>query len=138
MNDLTKKIALITGSTSGIGEACAIRFAKAGAYVIVSGRNLERGKNVVDAIRLNKGEATFLPMDQNNDKSIEDAARMIKDQFGKIDILFNNAGIFPMSQPLENIDRESINNIYDNNTSGVLMTIKHFMPLMSWGGGNFK
>jgi len=107
MNNLTNKIALITGATSGIGEACAKRFAKAGAYVIVAGRNEQKGTEIVNYIRQNKGNASFLYLDITNDKSILMAQKTIEKQYGCLDILFNNAGVYPITPVLKELTRDT-------------------------------
>lgn len=133
MNTLTNKIALVTGATSGIGEATAIRFAHAGAIVICTGRNIYRGESVVEKIKSENGMAFFFEMDVKNDMSIQKVANIVKDKFGKLDIIFNNAGIYPVLPPLEAIAREDIENVSDTNISGLIMVTKFFMPLMCKG-----
>ena len=71
MNDLKGKIALITGATSGIGEASALRFAKAGAIVMVAGRDEKRGGDVIKTISAQGGTAEFHKMDMKEDASIK-------------------------------------------------------------------
>ena len=134
MNDLSGKIALITGATSGIGEACAKRFAEAGAIVIVAGRNETKGANVVANIDEIGGKAQFLKMDITFDESILSAAEYIKNEFGHRDVLVNNAGIFPVQSPLEILTRNEIKDVFESNFSGLLMTIKNMLPLMPIGG----
>lgn len=133
MNDLTNKIALVTGSTSGMGEASAIRFAQAGATVIVAGRNNQRGESVVCHINQNGGASVFCELNVQDDKSIEECARFIKDRYGKLDILFNNAGVFPVMPPLETLERNDVASVMDTNVTGMLMVIKAMIPLMGKG-----
>ena len=121
MNSLKDKVALVTGATSGIGAATAKRFAQAGATVICTGRNIERGEGVVKEILSNNGKAYFYEMDVDNDHSILEVADVIKNQFGTIDILFNNAGIFPVLPPLETLTREDIEKTTSTNISGFMM-----------------
>src|SRR3954453_19957201 len=90
------KAALITGSTSNIGKAIAIRFAAEGARVVVTGRDVARGRGVVAAIQAAGGEAIFLPHEL--DGSVEGSRELAKQAtkvYGSIDILVNNAGIYP-------------------------------------------
>ena len=134
MNDLTGKIALITGATSGIGEACAVRFAQAGAIVLVAGRNEERGRKVVAQIKDIGKEADFVKMDIASDESLMKCAAYVRNRYGFIDILVNNAGIFPVQPSLDELTREDIDKVYETNVSGVLMTIKYFAPLIKKGG----
>ena len=133
MNDLSHKIALVTGATSGMGEASAIRFAKAGAIVIVAGRNNQRGGCVVERICNEGGTAVFCELDVNDDGSIEKCAKFIKERFGRLDILFNNAGVFPVMPPIETLDRCDVASVMDSNVTGMLMVTKALMPLMGIG-----
>lgn len=134
MNDLTGKIALVTGATSGIGEACAIRFAMAGSMVIVAGRNSTKGAQIVSIIEQAGGIARFMKMDITSDESIRSCVELIKNEYGRIDILVNNAGIFPVQSQLEQLTREEIENVFNSNFTGLLMTIKYMRPLIPSGG----
>ena len=134
MNDLSNKKALVTGATSGIGAATAIRFAEAGAVVICTGRNCERGENVVKTIEANGGKAVFYEMDIENDLSIEKVADEVKKEYSSIDIIFNNAGIFPVLPPLESLTREDVEKTMGTNVSGFMMVTKYFFPLLKDGG----
>ena len=133
MNSLTNKVALVTGATSGIGAATAIRFAEAGASVICTGRNKERGEGVVKTIKDKGGKAVFYEMDIDNDKSIEQVAEAVKKEFCELDIIFNNAGIFPVLPPLETLTREDIEKTTSTNISGFMMVTKFFSPLLKEG-----
>jgi NAD(P)-dependent dehydrogenase (short-subunit alcohol dehydrogenase family) len=89
---LQGKIALVTGATSGIGQAIVEAFAREGARVVVSGRNSQRGKAVVETIQAAGGTATFVRADLSTKAEAERLAREASDVFGSIDILVNNAG----------------------------------------------
>ena len=91
--DLANKIAIVTGSTKGIGEEIALEFARCGAKVVVSGRSAERAENVCKAIQEAGGEAIAIVADVSN---MEDAQNLISgtvEKWGQVDILVNNAGI---------------------------------------------
>lgn len=133
MNDLTNKIALVTGATSGMGEASAVRFAQAGAKVIVAGRNRERGESVVERICQGGGTSIFCELNVQDDESIKKCATYIKERYNKLDILFNNAGIFPVMPPLEELDRKDVASVMETNVTGMLMVTKAMMPLMGKG-----
>lgn len=91
--DLAGRTALVTGSTSGIGKATAIKLSERGARVLVAGRNEERGGAVMDAIRAAGGKAEFLAAALGNAASGRDLAqRALETAGGEIDILVNNAG----------------------------------------------
>lgn len=90
---LAEKVAIVTGSTRGIGQAIAEELARQGAKVVISGRNGERAQQVAAAIQEAGGEAIAVQADVSH---MEDAQRLVKetlDQWGRIDILVNNAGI---------------------------------------------
>lgn len=94
---LQGKTALITGSTSGIGQAIAEAFAREGARVVVSGRNEQRGQAVVDDIQSAGGQATFIATDQASVEGVRRLAQEATAALGPIDILVSNAGIFPFA-----------------------------------------
>lgn len=133
MNSLKGKVALVTGATSGIGKASALRFAQAGATVICTGRNRERGEEIVDEIHMNKGKAFFYKMDVDIDESILSVVDIVRNKFGSIDILFNNAGIFPVLPPIESLSREDIEKTVSTNFTGFMMVMKFFFPLLAEG-----
>jgi NADP-dependent 3-hydroxy acid dehydrogenase YdfG len=91
-NKLENKVAIVTGSTSGIGEAIAVLFAEHGAKVVVSGRNLERGSQVKQKILDTGGTAIFLAMEARKPETIKNLIDKTLIEFGKVDILVNNAG----------------------------------------------
>jgi len=100
------KSVLVTGSTSGIGEACAHVFAESGAAVMVHGRDAERGRKVVEAIRSAGGIADFLAADVRADGACE---RLIGDtirRLGGLDVLVNNAGILYTANALDTTDAQ--------------------------------
>lgn len=90
-----RKVVLITGSTDGLGREAAIRLAATGAHVIVHGRNLERGAEVVAEIRKNgKGSARFYPADFASLEAVRNFAAEIRRDHTRLDVLVNNAGIW--------------------------------------------
>jgi NAD(P)-dependent dehydrogenase (short-subunit alcohol dehydrogenase family) len=91
---LKDKVALITGGTSGIGEATALLFAREGAEVAITGRNSGRGASVVERIKQLGSDAVFLRADVSLAKDCRHAVDEAVRAFGRLDILFNNAGVF--------------------------------------------
>lgn len=91
--DLNGKVAIITGATSGIGRGTAKMFAENGAAVVVNGNSVERGTQVVEEIRAAGGKAIFIKANVGNREETEMMAEKTVQEFGKIDILINNAGI---------------------------------------------
>jgi len=91
---LKGKVALITGGTSGIGSATAVHFAREGAAVAITGRNPERGEQVVQAIVAHGVEGLFIRSDVRFADECRRAVEQTLERLGKIDVLFNNAGVF--------------------------------------------
>lgn len=128
MNSLKDKTAVITGGTSGIGAACAKRLANAGAKVVIAGRNENKGKMIEEEIRKNGNECVFMCVDIRDDNAIIELEKRVTNECEKIDILFNNAGIFPIAPVLEEFERVSCNKVFDTNISSMIMITKAFLP----------
>ncbi len=126
---LEGKVALITGGTSGIGSATAIRFAGEGAAVAITGRNSERGEQVVKDIVANGGEALFIRSDVRSSEDCRHAVVQTLERFGKIDVLFNNAGVFhPKSIP--DCTEEEWDETIDSSLKGAFLMSKYVLPSM--------
>ena len=126
---LKGKVALITGGTSGIGSATAIRFAKEGAAVTITGRNAERGEDVVQEIAAAGGEALFVRADVRSAADCRDAVERTLERFGKIDILFNNAGVFhPRTIP--DCSEEEWDETIESSLKGAFLMSKYTLPSM--------
>jgi len=126
---LQNKVALITGGTSGIGEATAILFAKEGAKIAIAGRNETRGHAVTEQITKNGGHAVFIPTDVRKNNDCQLAADEVLRAFGGIDILFNNAGIFYPHTTLDCSEEEWDEQI-DINLKGTFLMSKAVLPHM--------
>ena len=124
---LEGKVALITGGTSGIGSATAMRFATEGAAVAITGRNSERGDQVVQEIEANGGKALFIRSDVCLSTDCRDAVDQTLKHFGKIDILFNNAGVFhPKNIP--DCTEEEWDETIDSSLKGAFLMSKYALP----------
>ena len=138
---LKDKVALITGGTSGIGEATALLFAKEGAHVAVTGRNAERGAGVAQRIEYVRRESHFWqnraearqPLFVRADVSVASDCQRAVDEtvrtFGRLDILFNNAGVFYPQTALECSEKEWDEQI-DANLKGVFLMSKFALPIL--------
>ena len=135
MNRLDRKAAVITGATSGMGEASAKRFAEAGAKVVIAGRNEERGRKIETDIREKGGEAVYFHLDVSDEGEVKVFMKRVLDQYGKLDILFNNAGIFPATPPLEQMETSVWNEIMDINATGMFRVTKYAMPYLEENRG---
>ncbi|WKA59102.1 SDR family oxidoreductase [Planococcus shenhongbingii] len=105
MKRLKDKTAIVTGSTSGIGEATARLFAEEGAKVIIAGRRREKGEQIAVEIRKDGGEAIFIQADMTQEEDIQKLVNSSIEAFGKIDILVNNAGRI-IEKPFIELTRE--------------------------------
>jgi len=126
---LKNKVALITGGTSGIGEATALLFAEEGARVAVTGRNENRGAAVVAHIKQLASEAIFLRVDVRVANDCQHAVEETLRAFGKLDILFNNAGVFYPQTAVECSEQEWDEQI-DVNLKGTFLMSKFVLPAM--------
>ncbi|MET8561748.1 SDR family oxidoreductase [Streptomyces flaveolus] len=133
---LRNKTALVTGSTSNIGQAIAEAFAAEGAHVIVSGRNRERGARVVEGIRASGGRADFLAadLDGSAEASQDLAARARETLGGRIDILVNNAGIYPAPGTTAT-DEKTFDEVYGVNVKAPFFLTAAVVPGMTQAGG---
>jgi NAD(P)-dependent dehydrogenase (short-subunit alcohol dehydrogenase family) len=123
------KVALITGGTSGIGSETAVRFAAEGAKVAITGRNSERGEQVVKGIIADGGEAIFIRSDVCLASDCKIAVDQTLGRFGRIDVLFNNAGVFhPKTIP--DCTEEEWDETIDSSLKGAFLMSKYALPSM--------
>ena len=133
---LEGKVGLITGGTAGIGTATAVRFAREGASVALTGRNSERGEAVAQSIADAGGEAMFIRSDVRLAEDCRQAVEQTLERFGRIDILFNNAGVFhPKTVP--DCTEEEWDETIDSSLKGAFLMSKYVIPSMiECGGGS--
>jgi len=126
--------ALITGGTSGIGRAAANKLAQLGIHVIVVGRNAERGEQTVAEIRAAGGVADFISSDLHDASSAREVARRaVVVGNGHVDILINNAGIFPFG-PTHETTEEVFESVYSLNVKVPYFLVAELAPLMAKRG----
>lgn len=126
---LKDKVALITGGTSGIGEATALLFAQEGARVAITGRNVERGQKITEKIKRAGGHSIFIKNDVRHAKQCKESVDRTLGEFGRLDILFNNAGLFYAHDALECSEDEWDLQI-DVNLKGTFLMSKYALPAM--------
>ncbi|MFD9004141.1 SDR family NAD(P)-dependent oxidoreductase [Streptomyces sp. NPDC059582] len=131
--ELSGTTALVTGATSGIGRAAAIELARRGAKVVVSGRDEARGQQVVDGIREAGGEALFLAGDLSDAASARSLANRAKEQAGQVDVLVNNAGIFPVG-PTHETSEQDFESVYAINVKAPFFLVAELAPDMASRG----
>ncbi|MEU3985136.1 glucose 1-dehydrogenase [Streptomyces sp. NPDC026672] len=133
---LQNRTALVTGATSNIGRAIALAFGAEGAHVAVSGRDRERGEAVVAEIRGKGGSADFVPADLDGSAAVSrrlaDDARQVLG--GRIDVLVNNAGIFP-GHGTPDTDEETFDRIFGVNVKAPFFLTAAVAPAMAEAGG---
>jgi 3-oxoacyl-[acyl-carrier protein] reductase len=132
---LNGKRALITGSSSGIGEASAKSLAAEGVAVVVHGRREAEAKRVAAEITAAGGKAVVAVGDLSSDAGAENVAKVVNDELGGVDILVNNAGAFPQTPWLESPAADWIN-VYNQNVGSMVRLINLLVPGMKqrgWG-----
>ena len=132
---LKGKVAVITGASSGIGRATATLFAQEGAKVVVADINSKMGEDVVQQIKEAKGEATFVKVDVSSPADLQRMIQTAITSYGKIDILFNNAGV--PGGGLDETTEEEWRKVMDANLTGPYLACMYAIPEMRrQGGGN--
>ncbi|MBU0976222.1 MAG: SDR family NAD(P)-dependent oxidoreductase [Patescibacteria group bacterium] len=130
---LKDKVALITGSSRGIGRATAILFAKEGAKVVINCKeNVEKAEEVLE--KVGKGNGIVVKADVSTEKGVKRLISETEKQFGRIDILVANAGVVPDPCGIEDSTEESINQVIDTNLKGTYKTLKIIGERLSKGG----
>lgn len=130
MGRLPGKVALITGGSSGIGEATAVRFAEEGAYVIVADIDEGGAKSVVKRIVESGGRAEYIPCDVSSESSVQELAQGTTSRFEQLHILFNNAGIDVAGGKLADYPVELWDRIMAVDLRGTFLVSKYLIPLM--------
>jgi NAD(P)-dependent dehydrogenase (short-subunit alcohol dehydrogenase family) len=127
---LVGRTALVTGATSGIGRATAVQLARAGAEVIVHGRDADRGEQVVGEIAREGGKARFIAADLSDPAEI----RRLADEAGEVDVLVNNAGLSWFG-PTADLDVATYDALFDSNVRAAYFLVAALAPRMAANGG---
>ena len=129
------RVALVTGASQGIGRACAIELARAGAKVALCARNVEKLQEVAKEIAANGGESEAIKMDVANEEDIKEGVKAAMGRFGKVDILVNNAGI-TRDQLVMRMKRSDWDDVINTNLTGPFLLIQAVIASMlkqRWG-----
>ncbi|MGW8761529.1 SDR family oxidoreductase [Streptomyces sp. NPDC055815] len=124
---LTGRVAVVTGASSGIGEATAEHLAALGARVVVLARRADRLEELVARIEKDGGQATALPVDVTDAAAVRAAAERVASERGGADLLFNNAGVM-LPAPVEELATEQWQRQIDLNITGLMHVIGAFTP----------
>ena len=131
---LEGRVAIVTGAGSGIGEATALTFAKEGARVAVADVVDRAGNDTVEQIRATGGNAIFVHTDVTSASDVQGMVRATTDNFGRLDVLFNNAGI-AMRFAVADLPEDDWDRCIDINLKGVYLGSKYAIPAMIANGG---
>ncbi|MBE0480249.1 MAG: glucose 1-dehydrogenase [Dehalococcoidia bacterium] len=118
---LKDKIAIVTGSTKGIGKAIAAGYANEGATVVVCGRSVDLGREIADELTRRGLSAMAMRLDVTSSESIQEVVDGVVEKFGRIDILVNNSGISPVWKRAEDTSEDAWNQILNTNLTGTFL-----------------
>jgi len=135
MNTFAGRVALVTGGSSGIGRATAIKFGERGAKVVVAARREKEGKETVEMIKKAGGEGTFVQTDVRIASQVENMVNQTVKKYGRLDIAFNNAGVGGIMARLMRTTEEIFDEVVDTNFKGVWLSMKYEIPVMLKQGG---
>lgn len=130
------KVALVTGAGAGIGRASAFRLAEEGAKVALLDRELNRLQEVKKQIERSGGEAIAISADISNPEDMEKAVAEILAKWGRLDIVFANAGVNGTLSPIETMTPEEWSRTLDINLKGTFLTVKYALPPLKVNGGS--
>ena len=124
---------LITGANRGLGLALAQIGAERGHHIVAGVRDTEQGKEKLSELEISKS-ISIVPLDVTKEDSVIQAANLVKEQFGTIDAIINNAGILlERDKKIEELDLEQVQLSFDVNLFGPMRVVKHFLPLLFLG-----
>jgi NAD(P)-dependent dehydrogenase (short-subunit alcohol dehydrogenase family) len=130
-----EKVVLITGASSGVGKAVALRVAAEGAAVVLGARGKDAGEQVADEIRAAGGKALFVPTDVTVEEDVSRLTSAAMAEFGRLDAAFNNAGALNTFGPISDIDESGWRADIELNLSSVFYGLRHQVPALAASGG---
>lgn len=137
MNRLDGKVIIVTGGALGIGKAACKNLAREGATVAITDILDKEGGNLTEEINRDGGKAKYWNLDVSNEAQIEEVFSEIADEFGRIDVLVNNAGISGVNKPTHEVKEEEWDKLMSINVKGVFFCTKHaILKMKQYGSGN--
>jgi len=134
--ELEGKVALVTGGTSGIGRETALLFARAGAKVVAAGRRAPEGEETVELVGAAGGEGLFVKTDVSKAAEVETLVQKTVERFGRLDVVFNNAGMEGVWVPIARQSEEDWDRTIAVNLKGVWLCLKYeIRQMLKQGGG---
>jgi|SRR5688572_25245669 NAD(P)-dependent dehydrogenase (short-subunit alcohol dehydrogenase family) len=125
-----KKIAIVTGAGSGIGKAVALALTGAGYNVVLAGRRMERLAETAKQASGSRGQALAVPTDVTNTESVGALFKRTRTEFGRLDLLFNNAGTSAPAVPIDEVSFEQWQSVVATNLTGPFLCVQHAFRLM--------
>ncbi|MBW4502963.1 MAG: glucose 1-dehydrogenase [Scytonema hyalinum WJT4-NPBG1] len=135
MNRVKDKVAIVTGGATGIGKATCMLLAKEGALVAITDIKDDEGKAIAQSIKNSGGEAEYWHLDVSKESEVEQVFTEVCQQWKKIDVLVNNAGIGGVNKPTHEITEVEWNAVMAINVNGVFFCTKYAIPAMIDAGG---
>ncbi|MGV2885212.1 MULTISPECIES: SDR family oxidoreductase [Paenibacillus] len=133
MSNVKGKVVVITGASSGIGEAAARLLAEQGAHVVMGARRVDRLETLASSIRSEGGSVEYHTLDVTQLEEMQTIVELALSRYGRLDVIVNNAGVMPLS-PLEALKVDEWNRMIDVNIRGVLHGIAVGLPVMKEQG----
>ena len=128
---MNSRVALITGSNKGLGFECAKLLGKKGIKIILTARDIEKGKSASEKLKKDGIDVVFHKLDVTRQKDVDDIFEFVKNKFANLGILVNNAGIsIDGNKTVENLDIDSLNMTMETNFVGAFMMTQKIVPLM--------
>lgn len=134
--ELQDKVALVTGAGSGLGKAAAIKLAASGAKIAALGRGNDSLQRTVDIITAAGGTALVVEADISRPEEMQAAVAQIEKEWGRLDIVFANAGINGVWAPIEDLKPDEWTKTLTINLTGTFLTVKYALPLLKKRGGS--
>lgn len=125
-----KKVALITGANKGIGKEIARQLGALGMTVLIAARDKQRGEEAAAALTADGADAHAVLLDVTDKASIDAAARQVESEYGRLDVLVNNAGIALDTGAASTLEMDALRRTYETNVFGVFSVTKAFLPLL--------